>query len=132
MTLGIGIAAGAPNVWVASMSVVISGFGNGAAVVCNALFVQGGAPDALRGRVFAVLMSTNVALLTLGMIVAGKLTDTFGGRWVWGAAAAIVAVAAIIGFILARGVRQPAESEAEGSEAESEALAVAAHGAEPH
>lgn len=132
MTLGIGIAAGAPNVWVASMCVVISGFGNGAAVVCNALFVQGGAPDALRGRVFAVLMSTNVAVLTLGMIVAGKLTDVFGGRWVWAAAAAIVALAAIAGFILARGVRQPSEPEAEESEAESEALAFTAHSADPH
>ena len=125
----IGIAAAAPNVWVAAACVVISGFGNGAAVVCNALLVQRGAPDALRGRVFAVLMSTNIALLTVGMIVAGRLTDVFGARWVWAVAAAAAAIAGIVGFILARGVRQPQEEpepELEPDQ-ESEALPVTAH-----
>ena len=72
MAIGIGLAAVSPNVWVAAACVVISGAGNGAAVVCNALLVQRGAPDALRGRAFAVLMSSNVATLVLGMIVAGR------------------------------------------------------------
>jgi len=102
MAVGIGVAAAAPNVWVASACVVISGCGNGAAVVCNALLVQRGAPDALRGRAFAVLMSSNVAVLTIGMITAGKLTDVVGARWVWGAAAVGSAAAAVAGFVLAR------------------------------
>jgi MFS family permease len=102
MAVGIGAAAGAPNVWVASACVVISGCGNGAAVVCNALLVQRGAPDALRGRAFAVLMSSNVAVLTIGMITAGKLTDVVGARWVWGAAAVGSGAAAVAGFVLAR------------------------------
>jgi MFS family permease len=108
MALGIGAAAAAPNVWVAAACVVISGAGNGAAIVCNALFVQRGAPDALRGRAFAVLMSTNVAMLTLGMIVAGHFTDVVGPRWVWGAAAAVAALAGIAGLVLARRVAQEA------------------------
>ena len=107
MALGVGGAAGAPNVWIAAACVVVSGCGNGAAVVCNALLVQRGAPDALRGRAFAVLMSTNVALLMLGMIIAGWITDLVGARWVWGAGAAIVAGAGLIGFALARRVEQP-------------------------
>src|SRR5919198_1419827 len=107
MALGIGTAAAAPDVWVAAACVVISGAGNGAAVVCNALLVQRGAPDALRGRAFAVLMSTNVAMLTLGMVVAGRVTDLVGARWVWGAGAAIVAGAGLVGFALARRVEQP-------------------------
>ena len=82
MAVGIGLAAMAPNVWVAAACVVISGAGNGSAVVCNALLVQRGAPDALRGRAFAVLMSSNVAFLILGMIVAGRVTDMVGPRWV--------------------------------------------------
>ena len=130
MAVGIGIAAGAPNVWVAAACVVISGCGNGAAVVCNALLVQRGAPDALRGRVFAVLMSSNIAVLTLGMILAGKLTDVFGARWLWGAAAVVVGLAAIAGFILAGGVRQAqehAEPEVDEHDAESDALPVTAH-----
>ena len=113
MAVGIGLAAMAPNVWVAAACVVISGAGNGAAVVCNALLVQRGAPDALRGRAFAVLMSSNVAMLTLGMIVAGHFTDIVGPRWIWAAAALAAALAGVVGFALSRtvssrpGVAQP-------------------------
>lgn len=103
MAVGIGLAAMAPNVWVAAACVVISGAGNGSAVVCNALLVQRGAPDALRGRTFAVLMSSNVAFLVLGMIVAGRVTDMVGPRWVWAAAAAASALSAVLGLALARG-----------------------------
>ena len=89
MALGYGIAAVAPDdlrspcprsSW--------PSLGNGAAVVCNALLVQRGAPDELRGRAFTVIMCSNYALLGLGMVVAGALTDAFGARWVWGGAAA--------------------------------------------
>ena len=103
MAVGIGLAAMAPNVWVAAACVVISGAGNGSAVVCNALLVQRGAPDALRGRAFAVLMSSNVAFLVLGMIVAGRVTDMVGPRWVWAAAAVASALSAALGLALARG-----------------------------
>jgi MFS family permease len=106
MAVGIGLAAMAPNVWVAAACVVISGAGNGAAVVCNALLVQRGAPDALRGRAFAVLMSSNVAFLILGMIVAGRVTDMIGPRWVWAAAATVSAVSAVVGLALARGAEK--------------------------
>jgi len=123
MAVGIGLAAVSPNVWIAAACVVISGAGNGAAVVCNALLVQRGAPDALRGRAFAVLMSSNVGTLVLGMIVAGRLTDVYGPRWVWGAAAVASAVAAVVGFLLAR-------AAGAGSRSRGEPLAVTAHGAD--
>jgi len=122
MAVGIGAAAAAPSVWVASACVVISGCGNGAAVVCNALLVQRGAPDALRGRAFAVLMSSNVATLTVGMVVAGKLTDVVGARWVWAAAAVWFAAAAVAGFALARRVTAPPLP----AEVEPEPIAVSA------
>jgi MFS family permease len=125
MVIGIGAAAVAPNVWVASACVVVLGVGNGSAVVCNALLVQRGAPDELRGRAFAVLMSSNVAVLMLGMIVAGRLTDVVGARWIWGAAAAAAWVAAVAGFALSRRV-VPAEA----AKPEPEAVAVTAHTAE--
>ena len=48
--------------------VVLSGIGNGAAVVCNVVLVQRGAPDALRGRAFSVLMGIGYGVLGLGMI----------------------------------------------------------------
>ena len=122
MAIGIGLAAAAPNVWVAAACVVISGAGNGSAVVCNALLVQRGAPDQLRGRAFAVLMSSNVAVLTAGMILTGYVTDVYGPRWVWGVAAALAAVAGVIGYFLASGAAVP---EAVPSEERPVAVATA-------
>jgi MFS family permease len=98
---------------VAAICVVVSGVGNGIALVCNALLVQRGAPDQLRGRVFTVLMSSNYAVLGLGMAAAGPLTDEFGARWVWGASACLSAVAALVGYGLARGVDQVQVVEAQ-------------------
>ena len=111
MAIGVGGAAAAPNVWVASACVVISGAGNGSAIVCNALLVQRGTPDRLRGRAFTVLMSSTTVMLTAGMVVAGRLTHAVGPRWIWGLAAMLSAAAAVIGFTLARGVRErPSET----------------------
>jgi MFS family permease len=110
MALGAGLAAVSPNVWVAAVCVVVSGAGNGSTVVCNALLVQRGAPDELRGRAFTVLMSS-----TAVSIAAGVVTNALGARWVWGIAAAILAVAAALGASLARGVdvaREQAEVSA--------------------
>ncbi len=104
MAVGIGAAAASPNVWVAAVCVVVSGAGNGVALVCNALLVQRGAPDRLRGRVFTVLMSSNYAVLGLGMAAAGPLTNAFGARWVWGGSACLSVLAAVVGFALARGI----------------------------
>jgi MFS family permease len=130
MALGVAGAAGSPNVWVASACVVISGAGNGATIVCNALLVQRGAPDRLRGRAFTVLMSSNVTFLTLGMLVAGRLTDSVGPRWIWGAAAVLSAGAAVVGFTFARGVvEEPAElAEAPEPAIEPEAAIEASSG----
>ena len=124
MAVGIGAGAVSPNVWVAAACVVVLGCGNGSAVVCNALLVQRGAPDELRGRAFAVLMSSNVALLVLGMVVAGQVTDTVGPRWVWAVAAVAAAAAAVVGFLLARRVGRAAPV------APAEPLPVTAHAAE--
>jgi MFS family permease len=129
MAIGVAAAAAAPNVWVAAACVVISGAGNGAAIVCNALLVQRGAPDRFRGRAFTVLMSTNGAVLTVGMVIAGRLTDSIGPRWIWAAAGLLSAAAAVIGFTLSRGVREepPAVTEPLPGALEPEA-AVEAHG----
>jgi MFS family permease len=91
----------APTIAVAVPAVILASLGNGAAVVCNALLVQRGAPDELRGRAFTVIMSSNYALLGLGMVAAGGLTDAFGARLVWGLAAAAYLAAALAAFMLA-------------------------------
>jgi MFS family permease len=108
MACGYAIAALAPSIWVAVPAVVVASFGNGAAVVCNALFVQRGAPDELRGRAFTVIMSSNYALLGVGMIAAGPLTDVFGARVIWGAAAVAYLLGALATVLLApRGREEP-------------------------
>ncbi|MDX6438267.1 MAG: hypothetical protein QOF45_850 [Gaiellaceae bacterium] len=100
MAAGYGIAAVAPSIAVAVPAVIVASLGNGAAVVCNALLVQRGAPDELRGRAFTVIMSSNYALLGVGMVAAGVLTDAFGARWTWGGAAACYLAAALVALAL--------------------------------
>jgi MFS family permease len=104
IAVGLLAAAASPDVWVAAACVAFVGVGNGAAVVCNALLVQRGAPDELRGRAFTVLMSSNYAVLGLGILVAGPLTDALGARVVWAIAGVLAALAAGIGLTMARGV----------------------------
>jgi MFS family permease len=105
VALAVAAGAVAPNVWIAAGCVLVMGAANGAAVVCNALLVQRGSPDALRGRVFTVLMSSSFGVLALGLVAAGPLTDAVGPRWVWGAAAALAALSATLALVLSRGTR---------------------------
>ena len=113
MALGTGAAAIAPNVWVAAVAVALSGAGNGAAVVCNSLLVQRGAPDRYRGRAFTALMSSNFIVLVAAMVVAGRIVDAVGPRWVWAFAACALVLAAVLGLVLARGVARGARPEPE-------------------
>src|SRR5205807_3252397 len=101
MALGIAGAAASPNVWVAAVCVIVSGAGNGATIVCNALLVQRGAPDRFRGRAFTVLMSSNVTFLALGLVLGGRLTVAFGPRWVLWSASVLSGVSAVVGVTLA-------------------------------
>jgi MFS family permease len=117
---GVGAAALSPWLALAAAFVAVGLVGNGAAVVCNLLLVQRGAPDELRGRAFTVIMSANYLLLGLGMAVAGPLTDVVGARWMWGLAAATYGLAMVLALVLSRGiVLAPAEARADPSPASS-------------
>ena len=61
MAAGFGGTAVSPNVWVAAGCCLVGGIGDGAAIVCNALLVQRGAPDALRGRALTFVMSATTS-----------------------------------------------------------------------
>jgi MFS family permease len=106
MGAGLLAAALSPNVWVAGVFAVAAGAGNGAAVVCNAVLVQRGAPDAMRGRAFAVLMSASYLVLLLGMLVAGPFINEYGARAAWIVAAGLCAAGALAGFVLLRGLAE--------------------------
>jgi len=109
MSGGYAIAALASSIYIAVPAVVIASLGNGAAVVCNALFIQRGAPDELRGRAFTVIMSSSYATLGAGMIAAGWLVDLYGARWVWGLAAMVYLLGALCTVALAPRGHEPEE-----------------------
>jgi MFS family permease len=102
MAVGFGGAAVSPNVWLAAAFVVVAGAGNGVAVVCNAVLVQRGAPDRLRGRAFAVLMSVGYGVLGAGMVAAGVFTNAYGARAAWLVGAGLCAAGAAAGVVLLR------------------------------
>ncbi len=111
--VGVAAAAVAPNVWVSLPCFVLAGIGNGIAVVCNSLLVQRGAPDAIRGRVFTVIMSVNYAVYGLGFVIAGPLTDRVGPRWVFGGVGIVLAFASVVAYALASGAEQEVERRVE-------------------
>jgi len=100
-------------VWISLPFFVLAGIGNGTAVVCNSLLVQRGAHDAIRGRVFTVIMSVNYAVYGLGFVIAGPLTDSVGPRWVFGGVGIVLAFASLIAYALSRGAEQGVVVEAE-------------------
>jgi MFS family permease len=114
MAVGYGLAAMAPNVWTAAAAVVVAGSGNGVAVICNALLVQRGVPDRLRGRAFTVVMSLGYGVLGLGMVVAGPLTNAVGARSVWAGSAGLFALAAVVGLVLVRRLEDWVDRPADG------------------
>jgi MFS family permease len=99
-------AAVSPNVWVAVWFILVGGAGNATAIVCNALLVQRGAPDRLRGRAFTLIMGSNFTVLGIGMAVTGPLVNAVGARWVWGLASLFLGAGAIAGYTMLRRVRE--------------------------
>ncbi len=100
--IGIACAAVAPNVWVGVAAMALAGFGNGGAVVANITLVQRGAPDRVRGRAFTLIVSINYAVLGVAFLAAGPLTDSFGARWAYAAAALAIGCAALVAVRFAR------------------------------
>ena len=103
--VGVACAAVAPNVWVGAAAMALEGFGNGGAVVANITLVQRGAPDRVRGRAFTLLMSANYAVLGVSFVLAGPLTNAYGARWAYAAAALTTGVAAGVAVRFTRGVK---------------------------
>jgi len=127
MGVGWGGAALSGSIWVAVPFVIGGAAGNGAAIICNRLLVQRGAPDQYRGRALATIMSTNYAVLGLSMAAAGVLADMFGARWVWIAAGVIYLFGSLVALVMTRWLPVRASDELDAIEASSES-AVAALG----
>src|ERR671937_77897 len=78
--LAFGLAAIAPNIWVAAACCALGGIGNGGAVLCNSLLVQRGAPDEVRGRAFTVIMAINYLAFAGGFLAGGLFDDRVDAR----------------------------------------------------
>jgi MFS family permease len=113
MAMGYVGAALSPNVWVAALCVLFSGAGNGAAIACNALLVQRGTFDLMRGRALTFVMSITFVLVGVGNGIGGLLLDRMSPRWIWAACGVGLLVAAVAGRLLARNLtgEAPAEDE---------------------
>jgi MFS family permease len=109
MAIGFGVASASPTVAVAAVLAAFATIGNGAAIVCNQLLVQEGAPDAMRGRALAVLMSTYYGVLGLAMAGGGLLVDGAGARAAWAVAGVVYLLSTVLALVL---IRPSAEARA--------------------
>jgi MFS family permease len=123
MGAGWGFAAFADSIWVVVPFVIAGSAGNGAAIICNQILVQRGAPDRYRGRALATIMSSNYAVLGLAMAAAGLLTDAFGARWVWIGAGICYLVAALVAFVMTHWLPVSAEKQEQAVQAAADAAA---------
>jgi MFS family permease len=113
MAAGYVAAAVSPDVWVAAGCCLVAGVGNGAAIGCNALLVQRGTFDLMRGRALTFVMSITYVLVGVGNGLGGLLLGPVGARWIWGGCGALLFAAAVAGSLMARrlGGETPAEAE---------------------
>jgi len=112
MGVGALAASAAPTVWVAAPLIAIATLGNGAAIVCNQLLVQRGAPDTMRGRAIAVLMSSTSLTIVCSMAITGVLTNEFGGRALWVIAGCIYLFGSGLAYLRTRALRRVLEKPA--------------------
>jgi MFS family permease len=101
-------AAVAPDVWVATFAMVVTGFGNGLAFPMMVLIIQRHTSDRVRGRAFTVVISIHTALLGLAMVASGALTEAIGPRWTYALAAGSAAASALTVLVLSRGLERRA------------------------
>jgi MFS family permease len=113
MAMGYVGAAVSPNVWIAAFCILFAGVGNGAAITCNALLVQRGTFDLMRGRALTFVMSITFVLVGLGNAIGGLLLAPTGPRWIWGACGLTLLIAALAGAVLGRRLGSEAPAEAE-------------------
>ena len=102
LAVGMGLVALLPPFALAVAILLIAGTGNGLLLTANAMLVQQGTSDDLRGRSFALIMSANALVLTFSSLGAGVLTDYAGARLVWALAGAATVLAGLVGWLLAR------------------------------
>jgi MFS family permease len=113
MAVGYLGTAASPNVWVAAGFCVVAGVGNGVAIACNALLVQRGTFDLLRGRALTFVMSATYVLVGVGEGLGGLFVHSAGARWIWAGGGCALLAAAVAGSLLARKLGDETAADAE-------------------
>ena len=131
MAVGWGGAALSGTIWIAVPLVVGGAAGNGAAIICNRLLVQRGAPDRYRGRALATIMSSNYAVLGLSMAAAGVLVGTFGARAIWVTAGVVYVAGALVALLMTRWLPVAQEDAWSAVEASSESAVASLVNGQP-
>jgi MFS family permease len=112
MAIGFGAGAASPNVWLTAVCCLVGGIGDGIAIVCNALLVQRGAADQIRGRALTLVMSVTYVLNGAGTVIAGAVLHLTGPRWVWAGGGVSFLLGAVAVFSLVP-VSLPVETAAD-------------------
>ena len=100
MALGFGVAAASADIWIAAACCVVGGVGNGAAVVCNALLVQRGAPRRrARPRVHRRDERDVRDCSASRSASPARSCQPVGARWVWASRRRPTALAAVVGYV---------------------------------
>ena len=107
--------------------VLASAMRNGAAVACNALLVQRGTFDLLRGRALTFVMSVTYAFVGAGEALGGLFLDRAGARWIWAGSGGTLVLAAVAGALLARNLGGETAAAAEVVRASDSAPVAAAN-----
>ncbi len=111
IAVGIIGAAAAPNIWIATIAMTMTGFGNGLAFPMTILIIQRHTTDRLRGRTFTLVISFHNAVLGLAMVASSALTAAASARWTYVVAAVCAAGSSVVVLALLRGTtRAPALS----------------------
>jgi MFS family permease len=121
-------AASSPDVWLAAVGCAVLGVGDGAAVACNALLVQRGTFDLLRGRALTFVMSVTYVLVGIGEGLGGLFLRRGAAQrapWIWGGASGVLLMAALAGWLLARQLGGEKAADAEPASADVRPVATA-------
>jgi len=99
---GVFLAGISPNVWLGSLAMVLSGFGNGVVFVLTVLLVQRGAGDRVRGRAFTLIISVHNAMLGVAIVASGPLVDAVGPRWLYVVAGGLIGTGGLVALLMTR------------------------------
>lgn len=101
----------APALWVAALVIFAAHLGGGAQWVLSTFGLQVLAPDAIRGRVFAVDFAMITLSLAISSVVASAVADSAGPRTAAFIVGAMAVVWAVVWSLLTRSIRRRIAAE---------------------